>query len=875
MKHKLSRTHAVLFLFVVIVLAVVIGLPTAVDGIASTAAFSDADTGASSVAGLSPDGAGERGLSGEGEEKSGHGVMRFSNEDLLTWIEDYNAAPGAYIDEEIARQLAQSPNGSVNLLNHLEYTPSERDQGHCGNCWAWASTGVMEIALDVQEGVKDRLSIQYLNSNYNGGSGSSWACCGGNLEKFANFYTGTGEAIPWSNTNADWQDDHLFCEDEPTSVPAGTISTTPFYPITSINDGTIDTHFADEATAISNIKNVLHQNKAVVFSYFLPTGSDWANFDNFWDYDTESAIWNPDYSCGHTWEEGQGAGHGVLCIGYNDEEGTENDYWLMLNSWGTTADRPNGLFRLDMHMDYDCQYFYYYDRWSFYWQTIDITFGEVPTPTPSPSPTPPPPSTELGGALDNTDLEWTTGGDADWLGQTEVCYYGGDAAQSGDINHNQETWLRTSVSGSGTFTFWWKVSSEPNYDLLEFTLDDAGSPTTSISGNKDWRQVGVAIYGSGAHSLEWKYIKDVTRSLGEDTGWVDRVEWSPGPTPSPTPSGTPVPTPTPSPTPGGTPEPSPSPMPTPSPTPMPTPTPTPSPGGTGWSVPMMADTAAEGSNPNLFFGTDEAATGGFDSGIDIPHPQPPTVFDAYFSISDGLFPRLDRDYRAPGDTIAWSLHVVSNPEDIELVWDAGAVPEDVPLWMTGTGVQVDMKDVNNTVLLPAGAHDLTISTEPPAPCGTVPLDEGWSLISLPLIPDDTDIETVLADVSSNVIIVWHYDAGTATWLSWAPFWGGNLLEMEDGKGYWIHMNAADTLVVEGVELPLPPQVPPTYPVYEGWNLIGFKSCTPRTASDYLAAIVGKWTVMYDGQGQHVLLGDYMEPGCGYWLAANASGTIYP
>jgi len=89
------------------------------------------------------------------------------------------------------------------------------------------------------------------------------------------------------------------------------------------------------------------------------------------------------------------------------------------------------------------------------------------------------------------------------------------------------------------------------------------------------------------------------------------------------------------------------------------------------------------------------------------------------------------------------------------------------------------------------------------------------------------------------------------------------------------MNAADTLIVEGVELPLPPEVPPTYTVFEGWNLIGFKSCTPRTASDYLAAIVGKWTVMYDGQGQRVWLGDYMEPGCGYWLAANNPGTIYP
>lgn len=291
-----------------------------------------------------------------------------------------------------------------------------------------------------------------------------------------------------------------------------------------------------------------------------------------------------------------------------------------------------------------------------------------------------------------------------------------------------------------------------------------------------------------------------------------------------------------------------------------------------WSVTMTAATATEGSNPNLGFGTNIDATDGFDSGIDIPHPQPPTVFDAYFSISDGLFPQLDRDYRAPGDTIEWALHLGSNPEAIGLTWDASAVPQDVPLWMTGTGVQVDMKDVNNTAL-PAGTHDLTISTELPAPCGTVPLDEGWNLISLPLIPNDTDIETILVGVSSNVATVWHYDTETKAWSSWAPVWSGDLLTMEDGKGYWIQMNTADTLVVEGVEFPLPPALPPAYPVFEGWNLIGFKSCTPRTASDYLAAI--EYTVMYDGQGQRIMDSDYLEPGCGYWLAAPQDGTIYP
>ena len=45
----------------------------------------------------------------------------------------------------------------------------------------------------------------------------------------------------------------------------------------------------------------------------------------------------------------------------------------MLNSWGTTADRPNGIFRMDMDVNYDCA-----DsdgEYSLYWQTLDVEFN--------------------------------------------------------------------------------------------------------------------------------------------------------------------------------------------------------------------------------------------------------------------------------------------------------------------------------------------------------------------------------------------------------------------------------------------------------------------------------------------------------------------
>jgi hypothetical protein len=127
----------------------------------------------------------------------------------------------------------------------------------------------------------------------------------------------------------------------------------------------------------------------------------------------------------------------------------------------------------------------------------------------------------------DTKLSFTTGGDAVWFSQTETSYHDGDAAQSGDITHDQESWLQTTVSGEGTLRFYWKASSEGNSDDLEFYVD--GSRQERISGSKDWDQIISYVTGSGAHTIEWRYIKDGSITRGEDCGWVDQVEWAPAP----------------------------------------------------------------------------------------------------------------------------------------------------------------------------------------------------------------------------------------------------------------------------------------------------------------------------------------------------------
>ena len=287
---------------------------------------------------------------------------------------EYNNAEKAYIDPTLKPEIQAT--SSYSILHLLDYVPSERDQGWCSNCWAWPATSVMEIALNVQEGIFDRLSLQYLNSC---GEIVGIECCeGGNLQGFARFYRKTGIAVPWSNDQAHWIDIRAQCR-----TPCDSIAKTPNYPISSMWTRTIETHEIPEEEAIENIKNVLHQQKGVYFSWILPDTDYREDFQDFWQRRTEDYIYDLDWDCGAEYSD-TGGGHAILCVGYNDDQGTNNDYWIMLNSWGTTSNRPNALFAINMHMDYDCSVIYNEnDYYSFDFETLNITFGsheEAPDP---------------------------------------------------------------------------------------------------------------------------------------------------------------------------------------------------------------------------------------------------------------------------------------------------------------------------------------------------------------------------------------------------------------------------------------------------------------------------------------------------------------
>ena len=100
---------------------------------------------------------------------------------------------------------------------------------------------------------------------------------------------------------------------------------------------------------------------------------------------------------------------------------------------------------------------------------------------------------------------------------------GAEAAQSGAITLNQQSTLQTTVSGPGTLSFWWKVSSELYWDTLKFYV--GGLETGAISGEVDWQQRTFSV-PTGSQTLQWIYSKDGSQSSGQDVAWLDEVSFT-------------------------------------------------------------------------------------------------------------------------------------------------------------------------------------------------------------------------------------------------------------------------------------------------------------------------------------------------------------
>jgi len=99
------------------------------------------------------------------------------------------------------------------------------------------------------------------------------------------------------------------------------------------------------------------------------------------------------------------------------------------------------------------------------------------------------------------------------------------SARSGAISHNASTSLkmRTFFPNPDTVKFYFKVSSEPNYDYFLFRLND--TEIVRKSGESGWEIKSVPV-PAGLNILEWSFNKDNSVSQGADGAWIDLIDFS-------------------------------------------------------------------------------------------------------------------------------------------------------------------------------------------------------------------------------------------------------------------------------------------------------------------------------------------------------------
>ena len=276
-----------------------------------------------------------------------YGIMPYSEARLRQWQAERAAMP-----------VYQAPSGypglqgSVNLLTYLNYNGKDRDQGHTGTCWIWGCQAVMSIDYAIKNPdapvMTNGFSVQFLASNLELVDTSLME--GGTPNTVARFYEAMSFAIPWSNTNAAWTDLSGW-----NKTPAAWIHSQPNHPLAAVYVSDVATFGLPEAQAIANLKSALDTGHPLWFNMTLADEQDWDIFFTFWGKTNanEETIINLDYGDGHFLYP-SGGSHIVACVGYNDvDPDPAKHYWIMLNSWGTgEGRRPQGLFRLAMHMKY-------------------------------------------------------------------------------------------------------------------------------------------------------------------------------------------------------------------------------------------------------------------------------------------------------------------------------------------------------------------------------------------------------------------------------------------------------------------------------------------------------------------------------------------
>jgi hypothetical protein len=173
--------------------------------------------------------------------------------------------------------------------------------------------------------------------------------------------------------------------------------------------------------------------------------------------------------------------------------------------------------------------------------------------------------------------------------------------------------------------------------------------------------------------------------------------------------------------------------------------------------------------------------------------------------------------------------------------------------ITGSIYDRDLVGDGTVRLADASIETYTLSLiygEPAWACASLPLTNGWNLVSVPVTADDTDATAIHPGTTNHFLYSGRYETATT---------------LEPGIGYWLRSPQPRTNDVCGERV-----AAPEIAIRQGWNLVGGPAVTIDAAGVGGAASIESDFFEYAGGYRAA---ETLHPGRGYWVKAQTAGTL--
>jgi hypothetical protein len=191
-------------------------------------------------------------------------------------------------------------------------------------------------------------------------------------------------------------------------------------------------------------------------------------------------------------------------------------------------------------------------------------------------------------------------------------------------------------------------------------------------------------------------------------------------------------------------------------------------------------------------------------------------------------------------------------------WHVGGFEQDEPVFC-----RVIVQDIFGNIL----DYSWNFVAMPTEPAYFIELSQGWNLVSLPLIQENTSVLNVLSSIDGSWDVVKCYLRSDIAdpWKTYRV--GGisnDLWNLDHTMGFWLNATEACVLYVTGTE-----PVSTDITLYAGWNLVGYPTMnSTKTVADALWGTGADSVEVFQTEAPYIreaASSNVMGPGDGYWV----------